>query len=118
MKKLIIFLLISNFMGSNTITTKDEPFTHIKKEIGAHRFSTLSKDQIALIRNIIHDLNQTERHHFFISFNHHYDTTNEYRQKTNVNINLSKLQYHDSSRISKEDIDHVIRTAHKHAMHY
>lgn len=118
MKKIIIFLLISNSISLSSAMTKEEPYTNIKKEIGNHRLSTLSKDQVSLISNIIHDLDQAERHHFFISFNHHYDKTNKYRQETNVNIHLSKLNYHESSRISKEDIDQIIKTAYKHATHY
>lgn len=118
MKKIIIFLLICNIMSLSHITASQKQDIHLKKEIGNHRFSTLSKDQVALISNILKKLTKTEQRHFFISFNHHYDMTNQYRQKTTVNINLSKLRYHDSSRISKEDIDHIINIAHKHAIHY
>jgi len=100
------------------VTTTPEKYTDIKKEVGNHRLSTLNPEQIKWILNILNNLNEIERHHFFISFNHHYDMTNEFRQKTTVKINLSKLQYHDSSRISKEDIDHIIRQAHKHALSY
>lgn len=118
MKKIIIFLLISNIVSSSYMIASQKPYTNLKKEIGNHRLSTLSKEQVELISNILKNLTETERHHFFISFNHHYDMTNQYRQKTNVNINLSKLQYHESSRISQQDIDHIIKIAHKHATHY
>lgn len=118
MKRYIIILLISSLIGSSSIETVEKPYSDIRKEIGVHKLSTLNQEQIKKIDGILQGLNDIERHHFFISFNHHYDNTNEFRQKTTVKVNLSKLQYHDSSRISKEDIDRVIQIAYRHATYY
>lgn len=118
MKKIITLLCISILFNNSTAQTTPMPYIDIKKEIGTQRFSTLNQRQKTWISNILKDLDVNERKHFFVSFNHHYDMTNEFRQETTVNIKLSKLQYHDSSRISPNDIDHIINTAQRHARHY
>ena len=118
MKRILMLLVIGNFIVSNDREAILKQQATIQKEIGAQRFATLNPGQKKRISNIISDLTEQERHHFFISFNHHYDITNKFRQQTTVNIKLSKLQYHESSRISPKDIDHVIETARNHALHY
>jgi hypothetical protein len=114
-----MLLTLAHLMGSSSIETAQRKHINIKQEIGNQRFATLSATQKKLVADILNNLiSDEERHHFFISFNHHYDITNNFRQESTVNINLSKLQYHDSSRISPKDIDHVIDIAHRHAKHY